>query len=190
MLAQSDQSGVFHQARMPLGWHLASSIPEEILEQRMHNNVILLRALAVFESPPPDREKDLGQDMGKALDRLEAKIDLTLSLVTQLLRQQTSPPQPCPVVLRADSIEWIDREAPPTGSEVVISVWLSPQLPQPLVLPAAIADAEPHPDGIQIRAALTRLSPESRDWLERTIFRYHRRAIQRSQPPPEETGAR
>ncbi|MEW5943452.1 MAG: PilZ domain-containing protein [Pseudomonadota bacterium] len=189
MPTQSNWSGVFYQAAMPLGWHPASSVPKETLEQWMHANVILLRALAVFESLPADWEKDFGQNTGKALDRLEAKVDLTLNLLTLLLRQQLSPPLPRPATLSADSIEWIGEEAPPAGSEVAISVWISPKLPQPLVLPAAITAAEPQPGGFRIRAALTHLSPEACDWLERTIFRYHRRAIHQAQPRPEQPGA-
>lgn len=180
-MIQPDHDGVCHQNAMPLGWCLARSVTPDTLERWMHTNTTLLRALAVFEAQPSEREREPNPATGKALDRMEAKIDLALSLMTQLLAQHTRLPETRPVVLWADSIEWIEREPPAAGDEVAISVWLDPRLPQPLILPATVTAASPGPDGASVHARLLHLNPETRDWLERTLFRYHRRAIQHTQ---------
>ena len=144
----------------------------------MHADAALLRALAVLDGNLPETERDLSTPTNKALDRLEAKIDLTLALVIQLLGRQTDLPPLRHAVLRAATLDWTADEAPAAGLGVV-SLYLSPKLPLPLMLPARIAEIAESPAGFRVHAGFAHLDEEVQEWLERTVFRHHRRAVQK-----------
>lgn len=173
-----EHDGVYLEAKLPLSWQAVSNFDDDHLERWMHADAALLRALAVLEGNPAETERDLSTPTNKALDRLEAKIDLTLALVIQLLGGQTDLPPARHAVLRAATLVWTADEAPAAGAGVV-SLYLSPKLPLPLMLPAHIAEIAPSPSGFRIRAGFAHLDEEVQDWLERTVFRHHRRAVQK-----------
>lgn len=177
---QFEPQGVFYSADLPLSWTPLDQLQPAQTEQWQHHGVALLRALSVIETPVSELEKDATSAAGKAMERLEAKLDLTLSLMMQLVRQHTAPPPSCAVTLRASSVEWRGGNAPETGQPILLSLHLSPKLPQPLVLPARVAAVEATANGIRVRADFIRLNEELAEWLERTLFRFHRRSIQQS----------
>lgn len=147
-------------------------------EQWQHQGVALLRALSVIEMPVSELDRDTASAAGKAMERLEAKLDLTLSLMMQLAREQIGLPPARAVILRADSAEWIDQSAPEAGQMLLISLHISPKLPQPLTLPARVTATEQRDQGTRVKADFIQLNEELADWLERTLFRFHRRSIQ------------
>jgi hypothetical protein len=178
MSGTPEQDGVYLKGQLPLSWEATSGFDANQLERWMHADLALLRALAVLDSNQPEAERDTTTPTNKVLDRLEAKTDLALALIIQLLGQQTTLPPTCSVILRASTIEWITDQAPPVGASIVVSIHLSSKLPLPLVLPAKVAMNEDTPAGTRIRAHLGSLDEEVQDWLERTLFRHHRRAVQ------------
>lgn len=179
MLNASEQDGVFLEGKLPLSWVAASGFDAGQLERWMHANAALLRALAVLDSSAAETERDAPTPAGKAIERLEAKTDLTLALVIQLLGQQTVLPPAHATILRADSIEWLTEQPPSDGGTIAVSLYLSPKLPLPLVLPASVTTVAGTPAGTRVRARLSGLDEDVQDWLERTLFRHHRRAVQK-----------
>lgn len=171
------QEGVSYFTIIPLSWRPEAEPSADDIAVWMYDNVTLLRALATIESMQPERDSDMGSGVGKVLERLEFKIDLTLSLVAKLLTQNAAMPSTCPAFVSAEGMEWICKEAATEGDDIVISAYVSPKLPQPLVLPAKIKAVQPEPGGTRIYATFTHLDEEAQDWLSRTVFRYHRRAI-------------
>lgn len=127
-------------------------------------NAILLRALSALESTP-----------GRDDDRLEAKLDLTLAVLTRLLHAKHPPPPRRHCSLSATTIVWTDEHPPAVGQDITILLHLSSLLPLPLALPAKVAAVSQD----RCQAAIVHHDEESRDCLERTIFRQHRRQIQR-----------
>jgi len=172
------QEGVSYFTIIPLSWHPEAEPLAGDIAVWMYGNVTLLRALATIEAIQPELDGDIGSGVGKVLERLEFKIDLTLSLVAKLLTQNAVRPSTCPVFVSAEGMEWICKEAPTEGDDILISAYISPKLPQPLVLPAKIKAVQQEPGGTRVYATFTHLSEEAQDWLARTVFRYHRRAVQ------------
>jgi hypothetical protein len=171
------QEGVSYFTIMPLSWRLEAEPSADDIAVWMYGDVTLLRALATIESMQSELDGEMGSGVGKVLERLEFKIDLTLSLVAKLLTQNASQPTTCPAFVSAEGMEWISKEAATEGDDIIISAYLSPKLPQPLLLPAKIKAVQQEPGGTRIYATFTHLSEEAQDWLSRTVFRYHRRAI-------------
>lgn len=177
---QPEPQGIFYSADLPLSWVALGNPQPSGMAQWQHEGVMLLRALSVIEMPVPEFDREDTAPAGKAVERMEAKLDLTLSLVMQLVRQQTGLPPPCAVTLRADCVEWADQNPPGKGQALLVSLYLSPKLPLPLTLPARVAGSESMESGGRVVAAFIDMSEEMRDWLERTLFRHHRRNIQQS----------
>jgi hypothetical protein len=171
--------GAVHLARaLPLAWRPLPAATPRAVENWMHTNAVLLRALATLETQPPasDYENETGNALGRVLERLEAKTDLALSLLGRLLDANGAAAEPRPVRLGALGIEWPAGGDIAPGTPLLVSLHLSPRLPYPLELPVSVQ----HCANGNVQAAFTHLDDETRDWLERTVFRYHRRAIQAS----------
>ncbi len=173
------EDGVYCPATLPMSWQAELAPSDNDIAMWMYGNVTLLRALATIEALQPDSEGSQGAGQVKVLERLEFKIDLALNLVAKLLTQNTALPPACPLFIGATGMEWIcGMSAPMPGEGILISAYISPKLPQPLVLPATVAAVREEESGVRIYATFTHLSEEAREWLSRTVFRYHRRAIQ------------
>jgi hypothetical protein len=171
-------SGVYYQSEMPLGWQVGAPPSAAALAEWMHTDAVVLRALASVESQPVAYETEFGNDVEKKLDRVEAKLDLALNLLSNLLAQHTPKPETCPVTLSASTIEWVSHGAAPAKGSIVISLFINPRLPQPLLLPASVREIGAVAGGTRIVADFTHLSEEVQESLERTVFRNHRRYIQ------------
>ncbi len=175
---QFEPDGVAYTAELPLRWAPLHSVQPAQAEQWLHEAAALLRALAVIETPLSDSDRDLSSPHGKAMERLEAKLDLALSLMMQLAHEQAELPAPHAAILRAGSLEWTGEPIPEPGTLIVIFLHISPKLPHALTLPAQVSTVDPREGGVRIRAHFTHLNQEVEEWLERTVFRFHRRAIQ------------
>lgn len=173
--------GVSHVANLPLSWSPLDAVPDEEVSRWMHDALAVLRALAILETPISEQDKDLGSPSGKAVERLEIKLDLALTLLMQLTRQDRSLPPRHRVTLRADSVEWATGSLPEPGQHILLTLYLNASLPIALVLPAQIIPARVVPaygQETSVRAVFSPLDEEVDDWLSRTLFRYHRRQIQ------------
>ena len=166
------ESGITLHAHLPLDWQATQSFPPLLLAEWMHSNLICLHALAALESH--DKDIDTSATGEHVAGRLEAKVDLLLHLVGELIRKQQPSPPSVDVALGADEIIWDSTTPIATGSEGTITLFLSPRLHWPLTLPVHVISVQ----GTKVHAKPVHLSEEVQEWLERTLFRYHRRALQ------------
>lgn len=171
-------NGVYYQSEMPVAWQVGAPPSAAILLEWMHTDTVVLHALAGMESQPSSHDTEFGNDIEKKLDRVEAKLDLALNMLCRLLAQHTPKPETCPVTLSASTIEWISSATPPAKGSIVISLFIDPRLPQPLLLPANVRESGAAAGGTRIVADFTHLSEEVQENLERAVFRNHRRHIQ------------
>ncbi len=170
--------GVFYHSNLPLQWRDEPLPTAWALQQQMRTNTVLLHALAAMETPLTEQEVDVSATMAKILDRLEAKLDLAVSLFSQLIASQTPLPAAHPATLSAEAIEWTAPDGPAANRDIALSLFIDPRLPQPLQLPARVITCVNQPEGVRTFAKFSRLTDEVQDWLEWTVFRYHRRYIQ------------
>ena len=165
------ESGISLHARLPLAWAATHAFPQPLLAEWMHGNLVCLQALAALESH--EKEIDASATGEHAAGRVEAKVDLLLQLVGELMRKQQPSLPSVEVMLAAHEVIW-DAAAPiAAGSEGVLTLFLSPRLHWPLTLPVHITGAQ----GTKVHAKLFHLSEDVQEWLKHTLFRYHRRAL-------------
>lgn len=181
----SPSSGVSIESTMPFGWEVEHSLTPAGQESRRHTNIALLRALAALESLGAEYEHDKQEGMQKALDRVESKLDLVMLMVAGLMRAGANLPHEKAVTLHSDHVVWREHaeNAPLPNQRLLLSLYLSPRLPQPLQLSATVSVVETLSGVVTISARFDKQDAESEEWLTRTIFRYHRRALQARRQP-------
>lgn len=182
-------SAITYQAKLPLAWTAPAAPDSATLALWHHGNLALLHALATLEAAaPPDSERESDHAYSKTLDRIEAKLDLSLTLLARLIGQQAILPPQRAVTLAAEGLSWScpPDEAPADGSDVLIALYLSPRLPEPLHLWSRVAcrTGADHDRSSHCHAAFLDKEAEMEEWMTRTLFRYHRRALQARRQEP------
>ncbi len=135
---------------------------------------IHLSAIAVIEDSRNEEEEGT---QGLALRRIEAKLDLLLTLVGNLHTQANGDSR---VQLKwsAQGVRMPAGSDCTEGSTGLFRMQATPWLPEPLVLPAQVIACAPGEDGTPCQWLQFGPLPEStRAALERHVFRQHRRAV-------------
>jgi hypothetical protein len=154
--------------RMPLAWH-AVQLDPHTRQSRIVEAALLLNALNQMES---SHEMDAGGAENRRLDRIEAKLDLTLFLLARRL-ETSNTPVPLDVQLTPSGAQWPDPAPPAAGSELIVEFQPSETLPLSLRLPAVALD----PGTDQARVSFEGLSETLDEALYQFVFRRHRQAI-------------
>jgi Atypical PilZ domain, cyclic di-GMP receptor len=174
-----EQAGIILETSLPLQWRVAESFPQASVQRWTTTNLILLKALAILDAAPLPREHP--PDMVQ--ERLEAKLDLLIALFSQLILRDPAPPAEVAMKLSAHGVSWLEEAGPEPGAKLALALYLSPKLPLPLTLPAAVTALHPQGHGIEVQATFLDLEAELREALEQAVFRAHRRAIHARQNP-------
>lgn len=135
---------------------------------------LYLSAIAVIEDSRNEEEEG---PQGLALRRIEAKLDLMLTLLSGLSRTARADP------LR--TLHWsalgarMPTESPlAEGSSGLFQTQAAPWMPEPLQLPATVIACQPQGDGVlHLWLQFGPLTEGTSSALERHLFRQHRRAI-------------
>lgn len=177
-----DAPSISFQTSLPLAWEIPVAPDAATQALWRQDNLALLRALATLESVVTDKERESEQALGKALERMEAKVDIMLSLLARLASRESGLPAPSPLTLAAHRVEWSCPAAslPPTDRQILLKLYLSPKLPEPLRLWVRVATQAVTPGSAACFCVAEFLDedPEFEEWMTRTLFRYHRRTLQ------------
>ncbi|GAB4356777.1 MAG: hypothetical protein Kow006_24100 [Gammaproteobacteria bacterium] len=170
-------SGVVYEARLPLVWKALKAMPEpaQLASLNDHNETVLRTVLSLEEVGSEHSEEGAGSN--QELVRIEAKINLVLNLVGQLLAAQSTIPAKVPVVLSADALEWSGARLPAAEQPVLLELYLHPSYPRPLRLVGISRPAGTASDRPNCRVEFRGLGEPAQEVLEKLIFRHHRRAV-------------
>ena len=166
-------TGVHFQAQLPVAWE---PLPPGGAEQVSGDlaNEELLGKLLILDEAVADTEEDAQQEHWR---RVEAKLDLMLSLLGEMLAAQRGLPVSRPVCLGGEVLcidGMTDQPLPEAGQPLQVQLYLMPSIPRPLVVAAEVLPTEvPH----RLLLRLTGLPETTRELLERFVFRQHRRAV-------------
>lgn len=176
--------GISIEATLPLDWNSDPAFSPAAVEMRKHGNIALLQAFAAIDSISHEHEHDVPEAVRKSLDRIESKLDVVLMLLANLSRQSPTLPQDKPVSLHSDRISWLENmTTPQIGQPLLVRLFLNPRIPQPLFLQATVQEVNQQSSAVQVIATLNETDEELNEWLTRTIFRYHRRALHARRQP-------
>jgi hypothetical protein len=157
---------------MPLAWRAASLEPEDHQSQ-MQEATLLLTALNQIEST---HELEAGGPENRRLDRIEAKLDLTLHLLARTLETSerlNTRPAARSVQLTPAGAQWQEAAPPVEGTRLILEIRPSEALPLNLKLPAIALE----PQAGNARVSFEELSEAVAEALYQFVFRRHRQAI-------------
>jgi hypothetical protein len=167
---------------LPLQWRVLDRLPDhDHLARSDERNTALLNALTLIEEATV-RQTEEPSPLIAQMERLEAKFDLVLTLLTEALLPESAAPGP--VAMRISSRGMVfDAGAPiAAGTVIELSVHFSASLPRPVVLYGVVAEASAGEEG-HVPVEFRRLGPGVIERLERLVFRRHRRSIAQQKPP-------
>lgn len=160
--------GLFCECHMPLVWH-AESLAPHMRQSRMQEAALLLAALNQIEAT---HELESSGAENRRLDRIEAKLDLTLHLLARTLETGAAPEAKI-VLLSPAGAQWQDIAPPAPGAALIVEFRPSEALPLSLKLPAIALE----PLSGNARVKFEGLSETLDEALYQFVFRRHRQAI-------------
>lgn len=141
----------------------------------------LLRGLAQVEDL---RSEEAGEEkrgeLPQLAQRMDAKLDLMLVLLSRLVRQSERPLPPRALRWSARGLRLrLDADAPAPAADTAGTLRLQPSdwLPDELELPAIVAASAADASGHWLWLRFPALPPGLEEVLERHLFRMHRRQI-------------
>jgi hypothetical protein len=175
--------GLSFEASLPFAWRVLDAVPDAAhLTYWNEYNEAALRSMAALDeytNQPPEEHATQAHELA----RLEFKVNLVLDLIGQLLAQQMLLPEAVWLKVGARGIEWTSLQAPAVGEPLLLQLYLTPSYPRPLELPATVVKHDTLTVGARCTAAFVGCSEPVQDWLEKLIFRHHRRRIAHARVP-------
>lgn len=166
---------VFCDDELGLRWQEIESLPGEIALSRINaRNETVLRSIAMLE----ERDETQSDDAERAeLHRLEGKLNLVLELLSELVRGGDAAARIYDIRMNARGLCWDVNEPVTPGGLLQLELFALPAWPVPLTLHVCITDVDQRRGSWRLCARLEALTPGVRDWLDKLVFRRHRRAV-------------
>ncbi len=171
--------GLVYEDAVPLRVNeISAHLEEGRLAAMQDSNEEILRVIAALDEHHAEAGDEEAQHLGQDLARIESKLDLLLDMVAHMLASQLSVPSRLPIRLTASAIQWRQAEAPPAaGRQVLLDLYLHRKFPRPLVLLGVVREVRTLPGEYQVTVDFAGMGESVRNWLEKLIFRHHRRSI-------------
>lgn len=115
------------------------------LSEAAEQNARLLRAILVSQELRSEPGDELGDRAGADVARVEAKLDLLLDMVSQLLRCEQQGASQSPVLLWLTGAAWRCQggRLPAVGERLWLALYVDTRLAQPLRLPVLVTGITP-----------------------------------------------
>lgn len=171
--------GLIYEDKLPLEVERLAQAPDhiEILHNRGYNEQ-LLRSIALREEGVSSDQDNEMTELQQDVRQLEQKIDLVLSMLSDLVKQHVTLPDAAHVKLNAHFIQFRENHQANTylsGDILNLKLYLSPVIPKPLVLTTQIIDQNSADNWISGR--FLGQSSITTALLDKLVFRNHRREI-------------
>ncbi|HEX6999688.1 MAG TPA: PilZ domain-containing protein [Gammaproteobacteria bacterium] len=169
---------VFCDDEIPVGWSAVQALPDDHELARMNaRNEVVLRTLALVE----EHDETHTEDAERAeMHRVEAKVNLVLELLADLVAAQHGALPARWVRFNSRGICWEADEPLPPDTLLRVVCYAAAAWPVPLKLHVRVASSDPGGAGFRICARIEGLSAGAANWLEKLVFRRHRRAVAQS----------
>lgn len=169
--------GLSFSDNISIDWRLVEDQPDEeklaLVNESNEGFLRAVSALGAFSSESSEDEVSLSGEIA----RLDLKVNLLLDLVSQLIYKQLEIPERTEVTISSTEVEWSAPSVPAPDATVFVQVYIQHGTPKPLCFYGkVISGAADYSDGRAIVQYLG-LSGSAQSWLDKLIFRHHRRAI-------------
>ncbi len=175
--ADDEFDGLMVHEQLSFSWRLLDAPPSESeLVHLCEANEALLRVCATLDDAMP-RLSNEASEVAQELVRFDAKLNLLLEMVSELLHTTRQLPQMTPLELGAQGLRFPCAQLLAPPSLLLLDVYACPQFPKALRLFARVLDGQEDLEGYRITARFEGLSTAVTEGLEKLVFRRHRRSI-------------
>jgi len=169
-------SGLVYEDIIALRWSVNKSVPSPVeLAHMRESNEQILRIIYFLDEYYVEGAEE--HSISQELARMDFKLNLLLDLVGEVLAYYHDIPKRLPTRLSTQTIEWETNQPPPLNSQVTLELYLNPKYPHPLLLPGQVRIINPAGSSFWVTVALDTLDEITQEWLEKIIFRHHRRQV-------------
>lgn len=170
---------LIYEDRVPLAVELLDAPMADVdILHDTNANEKLLRSMSVHEENDlvdPDNEMS---DLQNEVRLLNHKVNLLMTILSDLVKQQLKLPETTHIKFNTRGIRFcVDptNNLFPVGRQVRLSMYLSPDIPKPLMFSAEIVEYDNADDWVSAR--FFGQSNASKALLDKIIFRHHRRQV-------------
>lgn len=174
-------AGLIYEDSVPVGWReLGGDISTAQILRTHQSNERVLRCFAALDEHRADGADEEHGHVAHELSRFEFKLNLLLDMVARLLIEHVSIPPAAPVRMSGSGISWRSPGAPAVGSLISIDIYLNQGYPSPITLYGEVLQVLPVEGGFQVDAQYREMIDSVQSWIEKMIFRHHRRQVAHS----------
>lgn len=176
--SESEYHGLAYIDNISVSWESVEFAPDDVhLALVNESNEVFLRAVAAIGEFPKELASEDLSDISQEISRLDNKLNLLLELVGQLVYKNQDIPETSQVKLNSTHIEWTDSRLPEPGSKVFMKVYVQRGTPKPLCFYGDVVSSVDERRAGVARVKYSGLSGAVQDWLDKLIFRHHRRLV-------------
>ncbi|MBL1433718.1 MAG: hypothetical protein COC09_03440 [Gammaproteobacteria bacterium] len=167
---------VFEES-LPLSYKVVEMLPQGNEHVALQiSNEETLHAIMMVEDTPKENSDDSNVDAQDIL-RLEYKINVMFELLVGLYQREAELPLSTHIILRSDAIQWHNTDSLEIGSNVLVDLYMSRKYPKPLVLAGTVTSVSTELPSLLTMTFADAVSERIRDWIDKFIFRHHRRSV-------------
>jgi hypothetical protein len=179
----------YHQ--IPVRWRrLDQALSDGELFNIQSDNARLMEVLVGSEDIR-DIEASMDKDSMKEIKKLDAKLNLLMGWIGQILQQQQHLPAAQTVYLSSRGLRFqsdaSNASALREKDSVCIEMYLDPSYPQAFIAVSEVVKVNPQAPSpsAEIVARFTQLSEQNQLWLDKYVFQLHRRQVALSRKHPQ-----
>lgn len=175
-----EDGGLAYRDNISIAWRAIShELDSQHLAHVNASNEEFLRAVSVIGDAGGQKQKEPPEVtgvVGQEIARLDLKLNLLLDLVGTLVYHNLDIPDTSPVRVSSAGVAW-RGDVPAPGMTIYLELYIQRGLPKPLCCYGeVVSTAEEHAAGTA-RVRFKGLSGAAHAWLEKLIFRHHRREV-------------
>ncbi|MDP5052612.1 MAG: PilZ domain-containing protein [Congregibacter sp.] len=178
---QKSEDGLAYSDNVSIAWRkIDYALDQKHLAMVNASNEEFLRAVSVIGDAGGQKENQESSSgiVAQEVARLDLKVNLLLDLVGTLIYHQLDIPDTSPVRVSAAGVAWKGNvPVPEPGATVYLQLYIQRGLPKPLCCYGeVVSSAEDYAAGLA-KVRFTGLTGAAKSWLEKLIFRHHRREV-------------
>lgn len=169
--------GLTFTDNITIDWELVDYPPDDArLAMVNESNEAFLRAVSAIGAFSGEASED-DVAISQEIARLDLKMNLLLDLVSQLIYKQLELPEKTRVTVSSSYIEWQGSQLPSPGVTVFVQAYIQHGTPKPLCFYGEVVSHQEDYDAGCARVCYLGLSGSAQSWLDKLIFRHHRREV-------------
>ncbi|MEM6301911.1 MAG: PilZ domain-containing protein [Pseudomonadota bacterium] len=175
---EENGSGLTYSDNMAIAWRpISHELDQKHLAMVNASNEDFLRAVSVIgDGGLPKDLQESNSPIAQEVGRIDLKLNILMDLVATLIYHQLDIPDTTPVRVSAGGVAW-HGDVPEPNTTVYLQLYLKRGLPKPLCCYGEVVSTQEEYASGTARVRFVGLTGAARSWLEKLIFRHHRREV-------------